>query len=96
MEAEQLTASPFEFLEPHVVVTQQSDAAHTVVAQLTADKSFFNDWPVGHDEEGKGVLSPSVLAHVGVVQHSFPLFAQKVQVVVSSVPVLKKQYKTKC
>ena len=49
---------------------QQSDAAHTVVAQLTADKSFFNEWPVEHDEKAKGVLPPSILSHVGVVQHS--------------------------
>ena len=49
--------------------------------QLTADKSFFNDWPVGHDEEAKDELAPSMLSHVGVVQHSFPLSAQKVQTV---------------
>ena len=70
---------------------QQSDAAHTVVAQVTADKSFFNDWPVGHDEEAKDELAPSMLSHVGVVQHSFPLSAQKVQTVAVVVPVLAEE-----
>ena len=49
---------------------QQSDAAHTVVAQLTADKSFFNYWLDGHDDAANGVLLPSMLSHVGIKQQS--------------------------
>ena len=71
--------------------TQQSEAVHTAEAQLTAEKLLFNDWPVGHDEETKGVLAPSMLPHVGVVQHSFPLSAQKVQTVVEVVPILAEE-----
>ena len=71
----------FPSVTAHGSRRQQSDAAHTVVAQLTADKSFFNEWPVRHDEAAKGALAPLMLSHVGVVQHSFPLSAQKVQVV---------------
>ena len=61
------------------------------MAQFTADKSFFNDWPVGHDDKGNGVLLPSVFAHVVGLQHSFPLSAQKVQVVAAVVPVLAEE-----
>ena len=66
--------------------TQHSDAAHTVVVQLTAAKSSINDAPVGHDDKRKGVLP-----HVGVVQHSFALFVQKVQAVVVVVPVFAEE-----
>ena len=70
------------------VSKQQSDAAQTVVAQLTTDKSFFNNCLDRHDEAANGVLLLSMLSHVGVVQHSFPLSAQKVQTVAAVVPVL--------
>ena len=70
---------------------QQSEPTQIVVAQLTADKSCFKVKPVGHDDETKAVLLPSILLHVGVVQHSFPLSAQKVQTVVVVVPVLAEE-----
>ena len=38
------------------------------MAQLTTDKSFFND--EGHDDEANGVLLPSMLSHVGLKQQS--------------------------
>ena len=46
---------------------------------------------MGHDEEAKDEPAPSMLSHVGVVQHSFPLSAQKVQTVAVVVPVLAEE-----
>ena len=66
---------------------QQSEPTQIVVAQLTA-RFCFKVEPVGHDDEANDVLLPSILSHVGVVQHSFPLSAQKVQVVAAVVPLL--------
>tara|TARA_B110000211_G_C13812846_1_gene435685 strand:- start:123 stop:437 length:315 start_codon:yes stop_codon:yes gene_type:complete len=62
-------------------IKQQSCSTQVFNSQLTIDKLFFNDFPVGQFAAEKAVPLLSILSHVGVVQHSLPSSGQNMQTV---------------